>query len=133
MDAARQVQEATKIMLLVRAFMTHGHFLAKVDPLELYETYKHFPTFAQKFKMPESSLINLLDYKTYGFTESDLDREFHVDAPELAGLLARKKNWKLRELIDSLKNAYCGKIGVEYMHIQDREEQNWIRNRFENL
>ena len=97
--------------------MTHGHFLSQIDPLDLYETYKHFPTFAQKFKMPESSLINLLDYKTYGFTEHDLDREFYVDAPELAGLLGRKKNWKLRELIDSLKKAYCGKIGVEYMHI----------------
>lgn len=50
-----------------------------------------------------------------------MDREFYVDAPELAGLLRKKKNWKLRELIDAYTNAYCGKIGVEYMHILDRE------------
>jgi len=74
-----------------------------------------------------------LDHKTYGFTEADLDREVYVDVPELAGLLSRKKNWKLRELIDSLKNAYCGKIGVEFMHIMSREQCNWIRDKFEGL
>jgi hypothetical protein len=37
----------------------------------------------------------LIDYKSYGFTEADLNREFYIDAPELAGLLRKKKNWKL--------------------------------------
>lgn len=120
-------------MLLIRAFMTHGHMIADVDPLQLYETYKHFPTFAHKFKIPDSQLTSLVDYKSYGFTEQDLDREFYVDAPELAGLLRKKKTWKLRELIEAYKNAYCGKIGVEYMHIVDRNKCNWIRDRFEGL
>ena len=56
-------------MLLLRAFMTHGHMLADVDPLQLYQTYKHFSTFAHKFKIPEDKLKSLVDYKTYGFTE----------------------------------------------------------------
>lgn len=119
-------------MMLVRAYTTHGHLMADVDPLKLYESYKDkFPSLAAKFKLPQQSVGNLLDYKTYGFTEADLDREFLIDAPELAGLLGRKKNWKLRELIDSLKKAYCGKIGVEYMHITSRETCNWIRDKFE--
>lgn len=105
--------------------------LADTDPLQLYETYKHFPSYAQKFKIPQASLANLLDYRTYGFTEADLDREFYVDAPELAGLLGRKKNWKLRELMDSYSKAYCSKVGVEYMHISSREQCNWIRDKFE--
>lgn len=113
--------------------MTHGHMKADIDPLQLYETYKHFPTFASKFKLPMTQVDDLLDYKAYGFTEQDLDREFHVDAPQLAGLLKRKKQWKLRELIESYQKAYCGKIGVEYMHIQSREQCNWIRDHFEGL
>jgi 2-oxoglutarate dehydrogenase E1 component len=120
-------------MMLIRAYTTHGHMLADIDPLELYQTYRQFPSYAEKFKIPRASLTNLLDYKSYGFTEADLDREFYVDAPELAGLLSRKKNWKLGELIDSYTKAYCGKIGVEYMHIMSREQCNWIRDKFEGL
>jgi len=43
--------------------------IADIDPLELYQTYKHFPTFAHKFKIPDSELTSLVDYKSYGFTE----------------------------------------------------------------
>ena len=113
--------------------MTHGHLKADVDPLHLYETYKQFPSLAEKYKVPKTGLHSLLDYKTYGFTEDDLEREFYVDVPELAGLLSRKKTWKLKELIECYSNAYCGKIGVEYMHIASREQCNWIRNKFEGL
>lgn len=110
-------------MMLVRAYMTHGHMLADVDPLKLYETYNQkFPELAGKFKLPQTGVNNLLDYKSYGFSDADLQREFYVDLPEMGGLFGRKKNWKLGELIDALKNAYCGKIGVEYMHISNREQ-----------
>ena len=30
-----------------------------------------------------------------------------------------------------MENSYCGKIGVEYMHIPDREQCNWIRDKIE--
>lgn len=85
--------------MLVRAYMTHGHLLADVDPLRLYETYKDEANFIRRFKIPEDSLKELLDYKAYGFSEADLEREFYIDAPELAGILIRKKNWKLKDLI----------------------------------
>jgi 2-oxoglutarate dehydrogenase E1 component len=47
--------------------------------------------------------------------------------------LSKKRNWKLRDLIEAYKKAYCGKIGVEYMHIPDRDRCNWIRDKFESL
>jgi 2-oxoglutarate dehydrogenase E1 component len=130
-DVTKRIQEAQKIMMLIRAYQVHGHLKADVDPLQLYETFKHFPTYAEKFKIPRTAIAGLLDPKTYGFTEEDMDREFIVDAPELAGLLSRKRNWKLRELIEAYTQAYCSKIGVEYMHISSREQCNWIRDQFE--
>lgn len=113
--------------------MTHGHMLADIDPLELHDTYKDLHAFSSKFKIPEAKLKALLDYKSYGFTEGDLEREFYIDAPELAGLLRKKKHWKLKDLITAYQNAYCKKIGVEFMHIPDREECNWIRDKFEGM
>jgi 2-oxoglutarate dehydrogenase E1 component len=46
-----------------------------------------------------------------------LDREFYIDAHELHGFMQTKKTWVLRDLIKSLKTAYCRNIGVEYMHL----------------
>jgi len=89
--------------------------------MDLGATYAH----------PSSILKGLLDYQFYGFEESDLDRQFYVDVPELGGILSKKKNWTLRELISDLESAYTKKIGVEYMHISNREQCNWVRDNFE--
>ncbi len=48
-----------------------------------------------------------------------------------AGVLAQGRPQTLREIVDTLKSAYCGTIGVEFMHIPDMEQANWIRNKFE--
>lgn len=72
-----------------------------------------------------------VDYKYYHLEESDLDRTFFIDMPQLGGVLQRKKTWTLRELIESLSNTYCQKIGLEFIHIPDRDKCTWIRNRFE--
>ena len=38
---------------------------------------------------------------------------------------------KLREIINVMKEAYCGTVGVEFTHIADLTQQNWIRSKFE--
>jgi 2-oxoglutarate dehydrogenase E1 component len=87
-DVLYNVQQSQKLMLLIRSYMTHGHMKADLDPLKLYESYnKEYPEYADKFKLPQTGPIHLLDYKQYGFSEADLDKDFFVDIPELAGLL----------------------------------------------
>ena len=63
----------------------------------------------------------MLDIQHYGFTEADLDRKFYLDLPMWGGLLKSKQEWTLRELKENYEEAYCGKIGAEYMHIPNRE------------
>ena len=57
----------------------------------------------------------------YGRTIWDLGRESLRE-----GLEARKRS--LREIIAILQRAYCGKVGIEYRHIQSKEQKVWIRD-----
>ena len=106
-------------MQYIRAYMTHGHFAADLDPLKLEEHYMA-EGLADHFKSQKKNSLKLLNIENYGFTDADLDRSFHVNIPLWGGLLGRKKDYTLRELRDTLSNAYCQKIGIEYMHIPSR-------------
>ncbi len=76
--------------------------------------------------------LEILDPAFYGFTESDMDREFYVGTWNTAGFLNEARPVrKLREVVDCLERAYCSTTGIEYMHITDRERCNWIRERVE--
>ena len=70
--------EQVRLHMLLRAFMTHGHLVADIDPLKLKEHYKESPSLAQKFRFPNEDLLQLLDPHHYGFTEADMDKEVSV-------------------------------------------------------
>jgi 2-oxoglutarate dehydrogenase E1 component len=93
---------------MINAYRVRGHLLADLDPLE-YKVGKH----------PE------LDPQFYGFTIWDLDREF------VCGGLCGKQTGKLRDILDTLRETYCGKIGPEYMHMQETVQKRWLQDRME--
>ncbi len=39
----------------------------------------------------------------------------------------------LRQILDVVRETYCGTIGVEFMHIQDPEQKSWIQERMEAI
>ncbi len=103
----KQMQVAT----LIRAYRARGHRIADLDPLDWKEP-----------GMPDE-----LDPATYGLTIWDLDREF------LTGGVAGKDCMHLGDLLGVLRDAYCRSIGIEYMHIQDTDEQRWIQSKVEGV
>jgi len=104
-------------MAMIRAFMTHGHLKADIDPLQLDKVYADIHLGDDVYSHASDAMKKLVDYKFYGFTEADLNRKFYIDMPNMSGIISRQKEWVLSELIEALETAYCGKIGVEYMHI----------------
>jgi multifunctional 2-oxoglutarate metabolism enzyme len=104
-----QVHEQTlkeaRVIELINAYRVRGHLIADTDPLHALPLLYH----------PE------LDIETYGLTIWDLDRVFITDG------LANRESATLREILDILQRAYCGKVGIEYRHIQSKEEKQWIR------
>ena len=102
-------RDSIGLRMLIRAYRTRGHLVAKLDPLELVTRREH----------PE------LKPKTYGFAKSDYDRPIYV-----GGALGLEFG-TVRQVLDILKRTYCGTIGVEYMHISDPEQRAWIQDRME--
>jgi len=46
------------------------------------DNFKNEPGFAAKYRFPSQQMLDLLDYRTYGFTEQDMDREFYLHSVE---------------------------------------------------
>lgn len=62
--------------------------------------------------------------------EHDMDRMFKLPSTTFIG--GKEKFLPLREILNRLENAYCNKIGVEFMFINSLEQCNWIREKFES-
>ncbi|MBR7443198.1 alpha-ketoglutarate decarboxylase, partial [Klebsiella pneumoniae] len=61
-----------------------------------------------------------LDPAYHDLTEADFQESFNVGSFAIG-----KDTMKLGDLIDALKQTYCGSIGAEYMHITSTEEKRW--------
>jgi 2-oxoglutarate dehydrogenase E1 component len=103
-----QIDKNARVLEIIHAYRVRGHLMADTDPLE-FKIRKH----------PD------LDVVQHGLTLWDLDRTFPV------GGFAGKQKMKLREVLGVLRDSYCRRVGIEYMHIQDPEERRWIQERVE--
>jgi 2-oxoglutarate dehydrogenase E1 component len=117
MTSARysEIAKEAGIMQLINAYRVRGHLIADLDPLG-HEPSHH----------PE------LDPETYGLTIWDLDREFLTGS--LGNAIAEghaRPVATLREILETLRDTYCGKIGCEYMNIQVPEQKRWLQHRME--
>ncbi|KAG9239512.1 mitochondrial putative 2-oxoglutarate dehydrogenase [Amylocarpus encephaloides] len=111
-----------KVQLLVRAYQARGHHKANIDPLGIRRE-------AQEFGYHNPKELRLEHYQ---FTEKDLDTEYTLGP----GILPRfkqegRKKMTLRDIIATCERIYCGSYGVEYIHIPDREQCDWLRERIE--
>ncbi|MCU1229434.1 MAG: alpha-ketoglutarate decarboxylase, partial [Acidobacteria bacterium] len=102
------VAREAAVLQMINAYRVRGHLLADLDPLE-YKVGHH----------PE------LNPQHYGLTIWDLDREF------VCGGLCGKQSAKLRDILDTLRETYSGKVGPEYMHMQDTDQKKWLQDRME--
>ncbi|OZJ01529.1 hypothetical protein BZG36_05487, partial [Bifiguratus adelaidae] len=117
--AHSEVIDHMKVQLLVRAYQVRGHHIAKLDPLEVLHADLDPST------PPE------LELKYYGWTDKDLNREFSLGPGVLPGFMGQATKMSLKDILSYLQKVYCGSIGVEYIHIPDRQQCDWIRERFE--
>ena len=107
-DLSDAVDKTARVQELINAFRVRGHLMADIDPLE-YRQRTH----------PD------LDIENHGLTLWDLDREF------VTGEFGAKRSALLRDILGVLRDSYCRKTGIEYMHIQDPAQRKWIQDKVE--
>jgi 2-oxoglutarate dehydrogenase E1 component len=110
-EAALEAAASASIraMMLIRTYRVRGHLAANLDPLGL-----------SKQDLPAD-----LSPEYHGFSGAGLDARVY-----LGGVLGLQ--WgTVREVVDILRRNYCGKVGLEYMHIADVEERRFLQERIE--
>ncbi|WKY03571.1 hypothetical protein Q1695_004935 [Nippostrongylus brasiliensis] len=118
MDSSIQsISDHLKVQLLIRSYQTRGHNIADLDPLGINSADL------------DDTIPPELELSFYGFGERDLDKEFLLPPTTFIG--GDKQTLTLKEIVHRLKHIYCKTTGLEYMHLNNLEQQDWIRQRFE--
>lgn len=106
-----QLKQQEKVIDLIAAYRSLGHLQANIDPLGLYRGIDN----------PQLQLAY------YGFTDADLNTVFDVGSLGVT----QGSSATLKEIHQALRQTYCGSIGIEYMHILQLEEVDWLQRRME--
>ncbi|MBN2318215.1 MAG: multifunctional oxoglutarate decarboxylase/oxoglutarate dehydrogenase thiamine pyrophosphate-binding subunit/dihydrolipoyllysine-residue succinyltransferase subunit [Acidobacteria bacterium] len=107
-QTTNDLEKQAGVLRLINRYRVRGHMIAQLDPLGNSPLYH-----------PE------LDPATFGLTMWDLDREFSTG--DIGGL----PRSTLRRILEVMRTVYCKKIGIEFRHIQDPEEKDWIQQHIE--
>src|SRR5574343_161482 len=98
------------VQSLIAAYRFLGNRWAELDPLNR----------AERPNFPE------LDPAFYDLTESDMDISFSASNTYFGA-----ENMTLRQIVQALRETYCGSIGAEFMHGSDPGEKRWWQERLE--
>jgi len=101
------------VQSLIAAYRFLGSRWADLDPLKRTE----------RPKIPE------LEPAFYDLSESDMDITFSAANT----YFSTAEHMSLREIVQALRQTYCGTVGVEFMHCTDPAEKRWWQERLETV
>ncbi|MDB5741697.1 MAG: 2-oxoglutarate dehydrogenase component [Polaromonas sp.] len=105
-------RKRTAVQQLIAAYRNVGARWADLDPLKR----------AERDHIPE------LDPSFYGFTDADQETVFNT-----SNTFFGKETMSLRELLNALRETYCGTIGAEYMYTTDQNHKRWWQQKLESI
>ncbi len=108
-EVERAANDSIRAMMLIRTYRVRGHLAANLDPLGLSQR-----------ELPAD-----LTPEYHGFIGADQDRPVW-----LGGTLGLERA-TVREIVGILRANYCGNVGLEYMHIADLKERQFLQERME--
>ena len=108
--ADARAADQSRVASLIFAYRNVGHLVAELDPLG--DNLESHP---------------LLGLENFDLGEDDLDKVFDT------GHMGGPTRITLREILAVLRETYCRTVGVEYLHIQDRDVRRWLQSEMEPI
>ena len=105
-------RKRTAVQQLIAAYRNVGVRWADLDPLKR-DVRENIPELEPSF---------------YGFTDADQEAVFNT-----SNTFFGKESMSLRELINALRETYCGTIGAEFMYISDQNRKRWWQQKLESI
>jgi 2-oxoglutarate dehydrogenase E1 component len=109
---AEMGRKRTAAQQLIAAYRNVGASWADLDPL----------------KRTERPNIPELDPAFYGFTDADQETVF-----DTSNTFFGKDKMTLRELLNALRETYCGTVGAEYQYLTDQTQKRWWQQKLESV
>jgi len=109
LEIMRSNANSIKAVAMIRSYRQRGHLIAKLDPLNLLK----------------AEYLDELHPESYGFKKEDYNKKIFLD-----GVTNRQES-NIKEILEFLREKYCGPLGYEYMHISNPTERKWFRDRVE--
>merc|ERR1712212_797293 len=100
----------------IRSYQVRGHLAAQIDPLGLNNM--------------EREKAKKMIIRSVTVDQKDMETVFQL--PKTTFIGGKETALPLKEIINRLENVYCRSIGAEYMHINNLDQINWIRQRLES-
>jgi 2-oxoglutarate dehydrogenase E1 component len=99
------------VQQLIAAYRNVGSRWADLDPLKRTDR-EHIPE---------------LDPSFYGFADADFETVFNT-----SNTFFGKEVMSLRDLLNALRETYCGSVGAEYMYTSDQSQKRWWQEKLES-
>src|SRR5450830_224879 len=109
---AEMGRKRTAVQQLIAAYRNVGVSWADLDPLKR----------AERVAIPE------LEPSFYGFSDADQEAVF-----DTSNTFFGKNSMSLRELMNALRQTYCGTIGAQFMHTTDQNHKRWWQQKLESI
>ncbi len=109
---AEMGRKRTAAQQLIAAYRNVGQRWADLDPL----------------KRTARPAISDLDPAFYGFGDADQETVF-----DTSNTFFGKNTMSLRELLNALRETYCGTVGAEFMYATDQDEKRWWQQKLESV
>ncbi len=124
--AQTMAYKQSRVDSLLWAYRDVGYLYARLNPLGGdYGPGHHY--LSRRTSAAQPGTFEALTVEQFGLSQEDLDTEFS------AGRAMKPSPAPLREIIQAFQQTYCASIGVEFLHIQDKNIRHWLIEKMESM